>query len=251
MMGTGGADPSFVPVAYMPRREQRDHRHPGGDSGRDSDRMVLDHETIRGQGAERLRHHQIDVGVRLPSREAGGAEHSVAEVTAEAQPLQRGMKPFQVARRGDGEPALRLALQERAYPLDGQNVRDSPGHQRVHSGAQGRQVDPEPALRLDGAVAVGPAEPRIALDRLFAGDRMAQRRQRFGEGGVGDDLAVDDNSVEIENDDRKPQPRSPNKAVPTRTWVAPTATAVSKSADMPMERPARPWRRASLARSAK
>jgi hypothetical protein len=56
---------------------------------------------------------------------------------------------------------------------------------------------------------------------------VAERGQRFGEGGVGDHLAVDDDAVEIEDDGVELQRRSPNKAVPTRTWVAPIATAVS------------------------
>ena len=56
---------------------------------------------------------------------------------------------------------------------------------------------------------------------------MAQRRQRLGEDEVGEYLAVDDDSVEIEDQGCELQLLSPNKAVPTRTWVAPIATAVS------------------------
>lgn len=56
---------------------------------------------------------------------------------------------------------------------------------------------------------------------------MAEIGQGLGENGVGKDLAVDDNPVEIEDQGLKFQRRSPNKAVPTRTWVAPVATAVS------------------------
>lgn len=56
---------------------------------------------------------------------------------------------------------------------------------------------------------------------------MAEIRQRFGENGVGKDLAVGDDPVEIEDQGLELQRRSPNSAVPTRTWVAPTATAVS------------------------
>jgi hypothetical protein len=55
---------------------------------------------------------------------------------------------------------------------------------------------------------------------------MAQLSQRFGEEAVGEDLAVDDDPVEIEDQGGKPQRLSPNRAVPTRTWVAPIATAV-------------------------
>lgn len=56
---------------------------------------------------------------------------------------------------------------------------------------------------------------------------MAEIGQGFGENAVGEDLAVDDDSVEIEDQGGEPQRLSPNKAVPTRTWVAPIVTAVS------------------------
>jgi hypothetical protein len=55
---------------------------------------------------------------------------------------------------------------------------------------------------------------------------MAEFGQRLGEDGVGQDLAVDNDPVEIEDQRREFQRRSPNRAVPTRTWVAPIVTAV-------------------------
>ena len=73
---------------------------------------------------------------------------------------------------------------------------------------------------------------------------MAELGESFGENGVGEELAVDDDPVEIEDDrlepNRSPGPMltrfeaipetqrlSPNRAVPTRTCVAPVMTAVS------------------------
>lgn len=56
---------------------------------------------------------------------------------------------------------------------------------------------------------------------------MAELRQRLGKEAVGEDLAVDDDSIEVEDDGGEPQLLSPNRAVPTRTWVAPIMTAVS------------------------
>lgn len=70
-------------------------------------------------------------------------------------------------------------------------------------------------------------EAYVALDRLLGRSGMPEVGQRLGEDGVGQDLAVDDDAVEIEDDGLEPQRRSPNKAVPTRTWVAPIMTAVS------------------------
>lgn len=45
--------------------------------------------------------------------------------------------------------------------------------------------------------------------------------------------------------------RRPNRAVPTRMWVAPSSTAASKSWDMPMEVAGRLWTRASCLRRRK
>ena len=45
--------------------------------------------------------------------------------------------------------------------------------------------------------------------------------------------------------------RGPNSAVPTRTWVAPSSTATSRSCDIPMERHRKPWRTASSRRRRK
>jgi hypothetical protein len=56
---------------------------------------------------------------------------------------------------------------------------------------------------------------------------MADFGKGLGEDCVGQDFAVDDDSVEIEDQGREFQNLSPNKAVPTRTWVAPIVTAVS------------------------
>jgi hypothetical protein len=250
-MRPGGSHPRFVPVPDMARRKQRDDPHPGRGAGRDSERVILDDQASRRRQPERGRHHPIDVRMRLAAFDAGGAEHAIAEMAAKAQPLQRGVEPRLVARRGDGEPTAGLRLQEWTDSFDRRHVRDSRRHPPVDALPKGGQVDGEAAVRLDGAVAVAPAQSRIALDRLLGGDAMAKPGQDFRKRRIGDDFAVDDDSVKVEDDRIEIQRRSPNRAVPTRTWVAPTATAVSKSADMPMERLARPCRRASLASSAK
>jgi hypothetical protein len=44
---------------------------------------------------------------------------------------------------------------------------------------------------------------------------------------VSDIFAFDEDAVEVEDEGLEPSTREPNKAVPTRTWVAPTVTAVS------------------------
>ena len=227
MTGSGGTDPKVVPGPDMAGRKQCDDRHPGGGAGRHPDRMVLDHQALRRVQAERLGHHDIDVRAGLAAGDSGRAEDPVAEMAAQPEPFERPVEPFAIARGGDGQEPARLLLEEGLYPLDRQDVGDPRRHQAVDASAKLREIDGEAAFRLDRPVAVAPAQPGIALDRLLGRDRVAQSGQRLGQGGVGDDLAVNDDPVEIEDDGLEPQGRSPNSAVPTRTWVAPIATAVS------------------------
>jgi hypothetical protein len=61
---------------------------------------------------------------------------------------------------------------------------------------------------------------------LFDAGRVAVAAQEIGDLRVARPLALQQDAVEIEDEAVEPQPRSPNKAVPTRTWVAPMVTAV-------------------------
>ena len=56
---------------------------------------------------------------------------------------------------------------------------------------------------------------------------MAASGQMIGDLLVADIFAFDQHAVEVEDQACEFQFRSPNKAVPTRTWVAPIVTAVS------------------------
>lgn len=170
---------------------------------------------------------KIDVRMGLAARDMlGGAEQPAAEMMSEPEPLERAAQPACRAggghRLGNGRKCLEKSLD---------------------AGDRGDFVQPElesllrartkvvrkraPDLGLDDDAGVAPVEADIAPDRLVQGDGMAELRQSFGENGVGEDLAVDDDSVEIENYGLEPQLLSPNRAEPTRTWVAPIATAVS------------------------
>ena len=95
---------------------------------------------------------------------------------------------------------------------------------------------------IDGGVGLPSGEP--VQHRLAHGE--VQRMGRLGP-AQGDEArpALDPEA------DLVGHSRSPKSAVPIRTWVEPSITAVSKSDDMPMLSPARPWRAASLASSAK
>ena len=88
------------------------------------------------------------------------------------------------------------------------------------------------------------------LDRVLDAGRMAELGQQLGEHAVALELAFEQHAVEIEDDRVEAGHQSSNRAVPTRTAVAPSITAALKSADIPMLEPgdvmasAQAWRAA-------
>ena len=56
---------------------------------------------------------------------------------------------------------------------------------------------------------------------------MADTGEKLGDLLIANIFTFDQHAVEVEDQPRESQLRSPNKAVPTRTWVAPIITAVS------------------------
>ena len=117
-----------------------------------------------------------------------------------------------------------------------------------------REIAADPAF--DRPEKVAPGKAHEFTHRFFDAGRVAARGQIIGDLLVARPLAFEKDSVEVENKraetDRSGRStgfdalvelhafRSPNKAVPTRTWVAPQTIAVSKSADIPIDRPSRP-----------
>src|SRR3954463_13834658 len=87
------------------------------------------------------------------------------------------------------------------------------------------------------------------FDRLLDRVAVAEIGQQPGKLDIPLELALEEDAVEVEDDCVRHQ--SSNNAVPTRTAVAPSITAASKSLDIPMLKPVTSWRRASFARSAK
>jgi hypothetical protein len=56
---------------------------------------------------------------------------------------------------------------------------------------------------------------------------MADAGKVIGQIAIAGMFAFDQHTIEIVQDRVEPHQRWPNKAVPTRTWVAPSITAVS------------------------
>lgn len=222
----GGAQPLPVAGSAVKSGAKADDRHSCGSGRSHARRRVFEDEHPGGLRAELAGGVEIDVRTGLAARDMlGGAEQSVAEMMGEAEPLQGVAQPAGRAGGSDG-------LGDRGKL--GEEVRYS-GHRRylVHPPLE-RCLGPRPEiggerapdLRLDDGDGVAPVEADIAVDRLFQGSGMAELRQRFGEDEVREDLAVGDDPVEIEDERFELQRRSPNNAVPTRTCVAPVATAV-------------------------
>lgn len=65
------------------------------------------------------------------------------------------------------------------------------------------------------------------LHRLLGRGRMPGAGQELGDLRIARIFALEQDAVEIEDEPVEVQRMSPNKAVPTRTWVAPIVTAVS------------------------
>jgi hypothetical protein len=171
-------------------------------------------------------------GWGLPRVKAGRAEQPVSEKCAKAETIEHLLEPPCLARRGDGEKPIVLAGEEGLDPLDRQHLRRTRSRGPVDQVAERVAIQAETAFLFDLAIAIGPAQTGIAGERFLAADGKALLGQDVGEDGVGKPFAVDDDSVEIENYRLEPHPgaagrRSPNKAVPTRTWVAPIVTALS------------------------
>jgi hypothetical protein len=156
----------------------------------------------------------------------GGAEQPVAEMAGEAEPLQRDAEPARRAGGGDRLGQRGKRVEEGFDAIHGFHLVEPVLKGRARPRLEVRRKRPA-NLRLDAFRGVGPMKAYIAFDRLLGGGGMAERRQSLGEDCVGQDLAVGDDAVEIEDQGLEPQRRSPSKAVPTRTWVAPVITAVS------------------------
>lgn len=211
----------------MEARAEADHRHPRRPGRLHAGRSVLEDQHLLRPDVERPRGMQVNVGMRLaPLDMLGGAVKPIPEMIGQAEPLQRSAQPPRGAGGGHGLRDRGKRGEERLDSGDGGDFVQPELERRLRARPEvGREGAPD--LRLYDDAHVPPVEADIALDGLFQGGRMAKLGQSVGEYGVGQDLAVDDHSVEIEDQGLELQLRSPNRAVPTRTWVAPVATAIS------------------------
>ena len=114
---------------------------------------------------------------------------------------------------------------------------DSPSFDETTRAVLRRRLEEVPPRRFLGQELADPAGDRIVevtpgqaheiVHGFGDGRGMADRGQEIGDLLVAGIFAFDEDAVEIEDQRIEPHARAPNKAVPTRTWVAPSITAVS------------------------
>jgi len=110
-----------------------------------------------------------------------------------------------------------------------------------------RSADP----LLDRSEELRSGETDELAQRVLCRRLMAELGQQLGEHAIALIFAFEQHAVEVEDDRLRLGHQSSNRAVPTRTAVAPSVAAASKSADIPMLKPATSWRRPSSASNAK
>ncbi len=186
--------------AAMAAAGEAEDGHARGFSRDDARRAVLDH-----QRARRLRRHppggvQENIRRRLAAGDLGGAEHRALEPAGEPGTVEllrqhrrraAGRHAFALRqhRQGGGEAGHRLQLQRVAL-----------GRKPVHLGIEARRQG-RAALALELGVHVLVAHADKALADDLRRERRADRSQRRGDGVTGDDLAVDENTVAIEDEE--------------------------------------------------
>ena len=103
------------------------------------------------------------------------------------------------------------------------------GERRAHPRRLARRGSPSgsgrPIQRSIAPMKSAPAQAHELVHRLLDAGRMADRGQIVGDLPVAGIFALDQHAVEVEDDGIELHARSPNRAVPTRTWVAPIITA--------------------------
>lgn len=227
MVGPGFEQTLAVAGPAVTAGAEADDRHSRRPGRLHPGRRVLEDQHLRWPDPERPRRVQIDVGMRLaPLDMLGGAEQAVAEMMGQAEALEGIAQPPGRARRRHGFRDRRKRFEESLHSGHGRDFLHPKLEGLFRAGSEVGGQRPS-NLGLDDHDRVAPVEADIAFDRLLQSGGMPQFRQGFGEDEVGQDLAVDDDAVEIEYQCGKSQLRSPNRAVPTLTWVAPIATAAS------------------------
>ena len=135
-------------------------------------------------------------------------------------------KPAGRARRSDGpgQPG-----RKRADEIDRADHRANAFAKRAHAlrlaalVELGRKRAADPLLDRGDELRAG--EPDIMLDRVLDAGAVAKVGQQFGKQAIALELAFEKHAVEVEDDRAELQHQSSNKAVPTRTAVAPSMTA--------------------------
>ena len=182
--------------------------------------------------AERGGGVEIEVGRRLAARDMLAAREDHARRTRPARPRWARWPVDPV--RSSSTKQIALGSDRAAGADESDRARDlleplgaAPAHPPRRGRRGNRRAAARPIQRSIAARKSRPASPmKLAIDSLDAG-RMADRGQIVGDLLVAGPFAFEQHAVEIEDQRVELHVRAPNNAVPTRTWVAPSITAVS------------------------
>ena len=223
---------SAWPGAQWRPGAQADHgrarRHRAGHA----DRRILDDHGALDVDAQRLGGVQIEIGRGLAARDmlAAAEDHRRRNARAgrDGRDASRSIRSTLDDATARGRSGGRLSTKAIAPA-----TASSPSSSTRRSSSARACVEVVGQRRADPAF--DRVEERLAGqaheigDRLLDAGRMADRGQIVGDLGVAGIFAFEQHAVEIEDDGVELHARSPNSAVPTRTWVAPIMHRASRS----------------------
>ena len=167
-------------------------------------------------------------------RHAGGAEQPVAEMVARGRAApacaraigRRSTRRWRAGRSRRKRAEESLDARDRGDPSCHEARRPRSAQRRGSSPASGRPISASIA-----PVAVGPAQAGYnapsPLRRVIGWPSAGQHLGELALASASRCRRCTPSKSKIMASNLMPRPRSPNKAVPTRTWVAPIVTAVS------------------------
>ena len=204
----------------------------GRDRAGGADRRILEDRARLDRHADRRSAVPIEVGRGLAAGHVlATAVDMVAERVGEPNMVEVTADPARRAGRDDG---ARQIGGQRTDKGDGTGHRIDPLRHRARILRVPRRVeacgDRAADPRLDRLAEIGAGETHEVRHRIFGGRRIARVGEPFGKLAVAGEFALDQHAVEIKQQTTRRHaaapPRAPNKALPTRTCVAPIVTAV-------------------------
>ena len=185
----------------MAAAAEADHRHASGNRSFDSRNTVLHHNAVFRRRAETLRGEQEQIGRGLAVRDLRGAEHMRVEKRQQAGHREALADPVEMAVRGDAARRRQRGEQlldpghRRQLALEGGSRADAQMSRRTRPGS----ARPNRVSTAAERVARFLPKPSVMASSIVVGKSTAD--QALGENAGEDQLAVDQHTVAIEDDE--------------------------------------------------